>query len=51
MTVDALWGVGMVIRRGEFVAIIGPAGAGKSKLPRLIGGLDAPSDGDVVLRG
>jgi ABC-type lipoprotein export system ATPase subunit len=41
----------MVVRRGEFVAIMVPSGAGTSTLLHLMGGLDTPSDGDVVLRG
>lgn len=43
--VVALQGVDLVIRRGDFVAIMGPSGSGKSTLMNLIGCLDTPSDG------
>jgi putative ABC transport system ATP-binding protein len=51
VTVDALQGVDFVVQRGEFVAVMGPSGAGKSTLLHMMGGLDTPSDGEVVLGG
>ena len=47
----ALAGVSLAVGRGRFLSIMGPSGSGKSTLLHLIGGLDRPSGGQVILEG
>ena len=51
LTVHALAGVDIDVRRGEFTALMGPSGSGKTTLLNLIGGLDEPSSGSVIVDG
>jgi putative ABC transport system ATP-binding protein len=49
--ITALAGISLEISRGSFAAIMGPSGSGKSTLLHLIGGLDRPSVGDLLVDG
>ncbi|MGK4000369.1 ABC transporter ATP-binding protein [Sorangium sp. So ce1024] len=49
--VTALDGVSFEVRRRELISVIGPSGCGKSTLIRIVAGLDAPSEGDVLIDG
>ena len=51
MVVKALDGVSFEVRRGEFVSIVGPSGSGKSTLLNVIGALDRPTSGKVLING
>ena len=51
LTVQALQSVDLDLRAGEFVVILGPSGSGKSTLLNILGTLDRPSAGEVLLDG
>lgn len=50
-TLNALDNVSFSVNEGEFIAITGPSGSGKSTLANIIGGLDKPNSGSVVVEG
>lgn len=47
----ALDGVNMTLEDGKFIVILGPSGAGKSTMLNLLGGLDSPTDGKIIVEG
>lgn len=49
--VNAVCGIDCTIDEGEFVAIVGPSGSGKTTLLNMIGGLDEPTSGKIVIAG
>ncbi|MEG2017470.1 MAG: ABC transporter ATP-binding protein [Clostridium sp.] len=49
--VKALDGINLSVKKGEFLAIVGSSGSGKSTLLNMIGGLDIPSEGTVMVDG
>ncbi len=51
LEVVALQGLDLMVDRGEFMAIVGPSGSGKSSLMNILGGLDRPSAGRAIVDG
>ena len=49
--IDVLQGTNLAIPAGDFVALMGPSGSGKTTLLNLIGGLDVPTEGSIVVGG
>lgn len=49
--IDAIKDMNFTVKQGEFVAIIGPSGSGKSTLLHLLGGVDKPTSGEVIIDG
>src|SRR5687768_15256740 len=50
-TYEALRGADLVVRRGDFAAIVGPSGSGKSTLMNMLATIDRPTSGQVLVDG
>ena len=50
-TQRALDGISITFRENEFVSVLGPSGSGKTTLLNVLGGLDHPDSGDIVING
>ena len=51
VTVRALRGIDLSVRRGEFLVILGPSGSGKTTLLNCLGGIDSPTKGTITVEG
>lgn len=51
VSVKALSGIDLEVRKGDFAVLVGPSGSGKTTLLNLIGGLDTPSEGRIAVDG
>jgi putative ABC transport system ATP-binding protein len=51
LTVHALRGLDLAVARGEFIVLLGPSGSGKTTALNILGGLDRPSGGTVIVDG
>jgi len=49
--VKAVRGISLTIEKGEFTAIVGPSGSGKTTLLNMVGGLDVPTSGTIIING
>ncbi len=49
--INAVDGIDLAVRDGEFLTVVGPSGCGKSTLLRMLAGLERPSEGSIALRG
>src|SRR5688572_13704167 len=51
VVVEAVRGIDLVVRKGELLSIIGPSGSGKSTLLTMLGAIETPTSGQILLEG
>ncbi|MGH8717127.1 MAG: ATP-binding cassette domain-containing protein, partial [Burkholderiales bacterium] len=49
--INAVDGINLLVKEGEFLVLLGPSGSGKSTLLRMIAGLEMPTAGDILIGG
>lgn len=51
VSIHAADGISFSVRKGEFVIVVGPSGAGKTTVLNILGGMDSPTDGEIMVDG
>ncbi len=51
VSIHAADGISFSVRKGEFVVVVGPSGAGKTTVLNILGGMDSPTDGEIIVDG
>ncbi|MCI8718789.1 MAG: ABC transporter ATP-binding protein [Lachnospiraceae bacterium] len=51
VSIHAADGISFSVRKGEFVIVVGPSGAGKTTVLNILGGMDSPTDGEIIVDG
>ena len=49
--IEVLRGIDLSLHKGEFCVLLGPSGCGKSTLLNIVGGIDSPDSGDIIIDG
>ena len=51
VSIHAADGISFSVRKGEFVIVVGPSGAGKTTVLNILGGMDSATDGEIIVDG